>query len=352
MVNNPQPTSDTLSLDEPRWLADNTGFNKLNTAQKRQMLGANPPKLPTVATPREIMSAESPKDYPSVKDWRNVGGANYISSVKTQGLCQSCVAFSICSAVETAVKIALNQPNFEIDLSEAHLFYCSPINNPCQSGWWPTAGLDVAKNVGIAPESFFPYVAGNQVCAVGTGWESQKVQIKGWVNPKSPSEIKNWIDDKGAVIACLEIFADIHTYSKGIYHHISGESLGWHSLTVVGYNDVEGYWMCKNCWGEAFGDKGFIHIAYGECSIEQYGMFGIDGVVAARWVKSKKVLALWANDKDNNAWAFIESEGWKKIFAGNKTVFLQILMQLIQAKNKNTPINVRIYEDTIREIYS
>ncbi len=353
MVNEKSPDIRTLLVEEKaRWIAKSSPFDKLSTAQKTQMLGAVPPEPPPVFTSREAILGDRSIDYPAVKDWRNINGVSYISAIKMQGLCQSCVAFSICAAVESAMKIAQKKPDLDIDLSEAHLFYCNGGNNPCQNGWWPTAGLDMARNVGIAPESFYPYVADNQVCAVATGWESQKVQIKGWANMKTMPEIKSWINEKGPIVACLEIFSDIHSYSTGVYHHLTGTSLGWHSVCVVGYNDTEGYWICKNCWGKEFGDNGFIHIAYGECSIEVYGMFGIEGIVEARWLKTKKVLALWANDKENNAWAYIEGEGWKKIYAANRLIFFQILMQLIQAKNKNTPINIRLYNDIIREIYS
>jgi C1A family cysteine protease len=353
MINDKSSELHAVQVEEKaRWVAKSSTLDKLTSEQKTQMLGAVPPEPPPVFTTRESIIGENATNFPSIKDWRSISGVNYITPIKTQGLCQSCVAFSICSVVESAVKIAQKKPDLEIDLSEAHLFYCNGTNNPCQNGWWPTAGLDIAKTIGIAPESFFPYVAGNQVCAVGTGWESQKVQIKAWGNPKTMPEIKSWIHEKGPIIACLEIFSDIHTYSIGVYHHLTGTSLGWHSISVVGYNDVDGYWICKNCWGKEFGDNGFINIAYGECSIEQYGMFGIDGIVESRWVKSKKVMALWANDKEYNAWAYIESEGWRKIYAANRLIFFQILMQLIQAKNKNSPINVRLYNDTIREIYS
>jgi C1A family cysteine protease len=351
MVNDKSSDIHTFVEEKARWKAKNSPLDKLSAEQKAQMMGIVPPEpLPTTTT-RDLIGDQA-YNYPTVKDWRNVNGINYLTPVKAQGLCQSCVAFSICAVVETTVKIAQKKPDLDIDLSEAHLFYCNSINNPCQNGWWPTAGLDAAKKVGIAPESFYPYVAGNQTCAVGSGWESQKVQISGWQNIKNSGEIKKWIAEKGLVIACLEVFTDMHTYSSGVYHHLSGTSLAWHSITVVGYNDTEGYWICKNCWGKEFGDNGFINIAYGECSIEAYGMFSVEGLVESRWVNTKKVLALWANDKELNAWAYIESEGWRKIHAANRLIFFQILMQLIQAKNKNTPINVRLYDDIIREIYS
>jgi C1A family cysteine protease len=352
LSNNTTETRTSLIEEKAQWIAQSTALDKLSIEQKSQMLGAVPPYLPPLYAIRGLTPAAQKANFPSIKDWRNIAGANYTTPAKEQGLCQSCVAFSICAAVESAVKIAQNNPNFTIDVSEAHLFYCHGDANPCQNGWWPSQGLDIMKNRGVALESFYPYTAGNQVCQVGVGWESQKVQIKGWHTISDISEIKNWIADKGPVIACMEIFSDMHSYQSGVYHHLTGESLGWHSVCVVGYNDIDNYWICKNCWGSAFGDNGFINIAYGEGAIERYGMFAIDGVVESRWVKSKKVLALWANNKENNAWGFIEGEGWNKVYAGNRLTFLQILLQLVQAKNKATPVNVRLYNNEIKEIYS
>jgi C1A family cysteine protease len=353
MPNETQTENRSITEQEPkRWVAKPSPFDKLDTKQKSLMLGAMPTEPPPTTLTRALVMDAHATDYPKLKDWRNINGVNYVTPVKSQGLCQSCVAFSIVAALETAIRIVQKQPTLDIDLSEAHLFYCHNDSNSCQNGWWPTAGLDFVKNKGVAPESFYPYAAGNQACLVSGGWESQKVQITGWRNITDIPDIKNWIDDNGPVVAVLEIFTDMYSYGSGIYHRGAGTTLGWHSVCVVGYNDIDNYWICKNCWGAEFGDNGYINIAYGECSIEAYGMFAIEGIVQSRWVKGKKVQALWANNKELNAWAYIESEGWRKITAANRQVFFQILMQLIQAKNKGTNVNVRIYDTTIREIYS
>src|SRR4030095_1064798 len=54
---------------------------------------------------------------PAAIDWRNNGG-NYVTPIKNQGQCGSCVSFCSCSVIESAVRIKLGNPNYAIDLSE------------------------------------------------------------------------------------------------------------------------------------------------------------------------------------------------------------------------------------------
>jgi len=46
--------------------------------------------------------------------------------------------------------------------------------------------------------------------------------------------------------------------------------VGFHAVTVVGYDDEEGYWIAKNSWGTDWGDAGWFKIAYGQCGIDDY----------------------------------------------------------------------------------
>src|SRR5206468_3305820 len=47
-----------------------------------------------------------------------------------------------------------------------------------------------------------------------------------------------------------------------------------HCVSVVGYDDVAGCWICKNSWGPGWGDRGFFRIAYGEVGIDA-SMWGV-----------------------------------------------------------------------------
>jgi len=77
--------------------------------------------------------------------------------------------------------------------------------------------------------------------------------------------------------AALTVYNDFFSYSSGVYRHVSGEAAGGHCVCVVGYNDAGGYWICKNSWGDGWGDDGFFRIAYGECGIDsQFPFYDVD----------------------------------------------------------------------------
>ena len=101
------------------------------------------------------MAAVAAPAYPSSFDWRNVGGKNYITPVKDQGQCGSCVSFGCVAAVEAAVRIKKKSPTLKIDLSEAHLFYCHTgvAGGTCGTGWYPDAALTPFQKPGVVDEA-------------------------------------------------------------------------------------------------------------------------------------------------------------------------------------------------------
>lgn len=204
---------------------------------------------------------------PARIDWRNHGGNTYVTPVKDQLSCGSCVAFATCATLESRILIGTSQPGGAIDLSEAHLFYCGAPNS-CDTGWFYTKALDYAKKSGIGEEAAFPYTPGDQPCRK----ISPVVTVPRYQTAASQMARKQALQ-KGPVIGGFRVFQDFYTYRGDIYTHVTGDFLGWHAICVIGYDDADQCWIAKNSWNTAWGEKGFFRIGYGECGIDSEVLF-------------------------------------------------------------------------------
>ncbi len=224
---------------------------------------------------------------PISKDWRNVGGRNFITPVKNQGSCGSCVAFGTNATIDAAMRIvtgiAVNDANGHIvpDLSEAQMFYCGGAaqGRNCGNGWWPTGpngSFEYAKVHGLAPESCFPYTAGNQPCKPCANQANLLTHISAYHVLTNATDMKTWLAQRGPLETCFTVYNDFFSYSSGVYHHVSGAVAGGHCVCVVGYNDTLKAWLCKNSWGTGWGIGGYFWIGYGQCGIDSQ-MVAVDG---------------------------------------------------------------------------
>lgn len=287
-----QPEREPLSIErlreamgaESTWLAEETDHWQLTPDQKRLRLGAVPPN--TTMTAREQMAAArnlaaaGPAMSPGAWDWRNVGGQNYVTAIKDQGNCGSCVAFGSIATVEVTARVEYGS-GLPINLSEGQLYYCiaeSKYGATCNSGWWPDQAFAAFEHPGITDQSYFPYTAGDQGCSLASGWQDQVAKLIAWHTLGNSNDMKAWLSTRGALSACFSVYEDFYAYSSGVYRHTSGNFVGGHCVSIVGYDDTQQCWICKNSWGTGFGESGFFRIGYGECGIEAE-TWAADGVV-------------------------------------------------------------------------
>jgi C1A family cysteine protease len=350
----------------PWEMDEHTSMAELTEEQRVRRLGFTPPPgelsvaeaVRADATKprltRAMITAESAPGVPASFDHRNINGRNFTTPVKDQGGCGSCVAFGTSAVMETTYRRQINDANFALDLSEAHLFYChgGEEGRNCSNGWWPENALDKARDKGVTLESIYQYTPTQQTCQVPAGWENNSGKVTGRTKLDTRVKMKEWISTHGSITGCFVVYQDFFSYRSGVYRHITGDAVGGHCVEIIGYDDAQGCWICKNSWGANWGEGGFFRIAYGECQIETWsGPWGADSVILSAWKNNVRINGLWANEADRNAWVHIVGTGWRKLATDTVPMQTAMLVELIAAKGANRPVNLLEDQQLIREVY-
>lgn len=285
--NNPFSREYSVCVHDGEEIGSVTELTDLREKATRGSFAAEQSPLPPAEGPS--VEAQSPS-APSSFDWRNYGGQDWMTSVKDQGSCGSCWAFSAVGIVEPAYNISTNNPNLDLDLSEEYLVSDCLSGNTCCGGSH-TEALSFIRDSGIPDEACLPYVdgsgcscfpsdvcpltcanSGSGVCSNATcsdrcsDWASRltRIEAAGYVPAGS---IKKDLVEKGPLSADMGMGGTFD--GSGVYR-CTDDSTTSHSVVIAGYSGAGGYWIVKNSWGSSWNGNGYFKVGYGECAIEDY----------------------------------------------------------------------------------
>ncbi|XP_021071372.1 cathepsin 8 isoform X1 [Mus pahari] len=251
-------------------------FGDMTGEEYRKMLTDIPvPNLRKKKSIRQPIAGYLPKFV----DWRRRG---YVTSVKNQGTCNSCWAFSVAGAIEGQM---FRKTGKLIPLSPQNLLDCSRLegNFGCFKGSTFFALKYVWKNGGLEAESTYPYEGREGHCRYLP--ERSAARITGF------SFVSNTEEDLMRAVATIGPISvgidarheSFRFYRGGIYYEPKCSSnIINHSVLVVGYgyegkeSDGYKYWLIKNSHGERWGMNGYMKLARGwnnHCGIAKYALY-------------------------------------------------------------------------------
>ncbi|KAF7988185.1 hypothetical protein HCN44_007679 [Aphidius gifuensis] len=232
------------------------GFNR-STINRNKLLGKPDEPVPAHFVPPANV------DYPTNVDWRKLGA---VTSVKDQGQCGSCWAFSTTGALEGQ---HFREKGYLVSLSEQNLIDCSSDygNDGCNGGLMDNAFEYIKDNRGIDNEKSYEYEARQGKCRYNK--KSSVADDAGFVDIANNDEkqLMQAVATVGPISVAID--ASHHSfqfYSQGVYDEpdCSTTELD-HGVLVVGYgtdsDTGKDYWLVKNSWGENWGEKGYIKMS-------------------------------------------------------------------------------------------
>uniref|UniRef100_A0A3P9ILV2 Cathepsin S n=1 Tax=Oryzias latipes TaxID=8090 RepID=A0A3P9ILV2_ORYLA len=227
--------------------------------------------------PHLFVGASGSNNIPDEMDWRQ---KNCVTSVKMQGSCGSCWAFSAVGALEGQL---CRKTGKLVDLSPQNLVDCSSKygNHGCNGGFMHQAFQYVIDNQGIDSDAGYPYVGVTQSCHYSSEYRAANCSQYSFLPEGDEGALKEAIATIGPISVAIDATRPRFAfYRSGVYDDSSCSQNVNHGVLAVGYGTLNGqdYWLVKNSWGTTFGEQGYIRMARNkndQCGIAMYGCYPI-----------------------------------------------------------------------------
>jgi C1A family cysteine protease len=245
------------------WTAGKTSVSGLSPEEKKKLLGAvQPPEDVYASLPAfQALGDTIEWDY---FNWRDYDA---ITPITHQGPCGSCWAFAAVAELES--NMLIYDQRFA-DLSEQQVMSCNVYGSGCSGGWSEAAYL-LFMSYGSVSEGCMPYEADDTVpCREDMCTPLGK--IVGYESVQNSVNIIKQALMRGPVWTTFTVDDPFYAYESGCLEYNATGPIN-HAVIIIGWDDNEcfgeGAWICKNSWGENWGDSGFFKIKYGDSKIGQ-----------------------------------------------------------------------------------
>jgi len=259
------------------WKEGVNKFSAMTVSEKKAFFGRSK-RADQLHQPKHLRQAEpalftkSINELPRSVDWRD---EDIMTAVKDQGYCGSCWAFASTEVIESHVAL---QTGLLYDLSVQQMTACAPNPNSCGGsggcmGSTSELAFDyVAGSSGMVEEFQYGYTAYYGSTGTCTMPSSNPVAtISGYV--KLPTNNYTALMNAVATVGPIAVSVDASSwgaYESGIYNGCNQKNPDIDHLVVLagyGVDNSNGaipgqkYWLVRNSWSPAWGEKGYIRVA-------------------------------------------------------------------------------------------
>jgi C1A family cysteine protease len=200
---------------------------------------------------------------PDAFDWREKGA---VTEVKDQSQCGSCWAFSTAANMESTWFLGGNKL---VSFSPQQLVDCDTTDQGCNGGLPLNADKYVVKAGGIMTWADYPYYSQN---GTSGACKFSKAKVVGKFSsekslPTKDTDLQTWMLTGGTPSIAVHADTTWQHYTGGVLPKPSFCLAFNHAVLMVGWGvdsaSQTPYWIVKNSWGAAWGEKGYIRVTRG-----------------------------------------------------------------------------------------
>lgn len=191
---------------------------------------------------------------------------NLVSPVRQQLPCTaSCTSFGFASLIENH---HLRKDGSAYEVAAGWIHSCKAGLN-CEQGMDPSILAGLISQSAVPPASSGPFPWPKNACAVDTTIAVPQLKPVSGV-----FQFKNALFYGSVVAAAMLVDDRFEDWDGvGIYSVETSEKAYDHVVTIVGYDDRQKYWICKNSLGPDWGDHGYFLASFDSAGIAVYSAY-------------------------------------------------------------------------------